>query len=122
MMFIASDDVCGGPKSGNCGGNSFLPHPRQRQRPRRRRLGASPTKIGTGENINVAHDLTNEGSAPFMSSNHSGGANAAFCDGSIRFISNTIDGTVYAKIITPNGSKLPPQYRQLPVDGDSIGN
>ena len=48
-----------------------------------------------------------KGSFPFVSSGHPTGANFGFCDGAVRFISNTIDGTVYAKIITPAGSKLP---------------
>jgi len=43
-----------------------------------------------------------------------------FCDGATRFISATIDGTVYAKIITPAGSKLPTEYRQLPVSQDAF--
>jgi len=51
---------------------------------------------------------------------HPTGANFAFCDGAVRFISNTIDGTVYSKIITPAGSKLPVPFRQLPVSQDSF--
>ena len=38
-----------------------------------------------------------------------------FCDGAVRFIRNTIDGTVYSKIITPAGSKLPLYCKQMPV-------
>ena len=37
-----------------------------------------------------------------------------FCDGATRFISASIDGTVYAKMITPAGAKLPFAFRQLP--------
>ena len=36
-----------------------------------------------------------------------------------RFITNTIDGTVYAKIITPAGSKLP-VIKQFPVSQDAF--
>lgn len=43
-----------------------------------------------------------------------------FCDGAVRFISATINGTVYAKIITPAGGKLPLYARQLPVEQDAF--
>ena len=43
-----------------------------------------------------------------------------FCDGGVRFISNTIDGTVYSKIITPAGSKLPLYCKQMPVEQDAF--
>ena len=43
-----------------------------------------------------------------------------FCDGAVRFISNTIDGTVYSKIITPAGSKLPVYLKQMPVEQDAF--
>ena len=64
---------------------------------------------GTNSNINFAitAPLSNKGSFPYPSSNHGTGVNAGFCDGSVRFLSTTIDGTVYAKILTPAGSKLP---------------
>jgi hypothetical protein len=38
----------------------------------------------------------------------------------VRFIADTIDGTVWAKVLTPQGSKLPPAYKQLPVNMDAI--
>ncbi len=43
-----------------------------------------------------------------------------FCDGGVRFITNTIDGTVYSKIITPAGSKLPYYLKQQPVSQDAF--
>ena len=43
------------------------------------------------------------GAAPRPSSNHAGGVNAVFGDGSGRFIAETIDKGVYAKICTSNG-------------------
>ena len=43
-----------------------------------------------------------------------------FCDGAVRFITNTIDGTVYSKIITPAGSKLPLYCKQMPVSQDAF--
>ena len=45
-----------------------------------------------------------------------------FCDGAVRFIINTIDGTVYSKIITPAGSKLPVYLKQFPVEQDAFIN
>jgi prepilin-type N-terminal cleavage/methylation domain-containing protein/prepilin-type processing-associated H-X9-DG protein len=77
-------------------------------------------KIGTFENINYGQNLTIEGSSPFTSSGHPGGSNMMFCDGAVRFIPQTIDGTVYSKIITPAGSRLPIYAKQMPVNQDSF--
>jgi prepilin-type N-terminal cleavage/methylation domain-containing protein/prepilin-type processing-associated H-X9-DG protein len=74
------------------------------------------------EGINYGANLPDDGSFPFAMSNHNGGINVLFCDGSLKFISDTIDGTVYSKLITPQGSKLPGIYRQLPVDASAIGD
>jgi len=76
----------------------------------------------TLENINFGVNLTDEGSFPYPSSYHSGGINVVCCDGSAHFISDTIDGTVWAKLVTPSGSKLPSVYRQMPVDADALGS
>jgi hypothetical protein len=43
-----------------------------------------------------------------------------FCDGSVKFLSSTIDGTVYSKILTPAGAKLPLIYKQFPVSQEAI--
>jgi len=77
-------------------------------------------KLGTYENINYGQNLSIEGSFPFSNSGHTGGCNMVFCDGAVRFVSATLDGTVYAKIITPAGSKLPIYAKQLPVEQDSF--
>jgi prepilin-type N-terminal cleavage/methylation domain-containing protein/prepilin-type processing-associated H-X9-DG protein len=77
-------------------------------------------KTGTYSNINGGQSGFLEGSYPFSNSAHPGGCNMGFCDGGVRFIKNTIDGIVYSKIITPQGSKLPPFCRQLPVSQDSF--
>jgi len=79
-------------------------------------------KFATWESINFGLNLGDEGSFPFANSNHAGGINVLFCDGSAKFISESINGTVYAKLITPQGSRLPASIRQLPVDAAAIGD
>jgi prepilin-type processing-associated H-X9-DG protein len=81
---------------------------------------ANANKVGTFVNINGGGNLTLEGSFPFTNSGHPHGFNLGFCDGAVRFLSNTIDGTVYAKIITPAGSKLPIYAKQMPVAQDAF--
>ena len=84
---------------------------------------------GTFENINYGQNLTIKGTFPFITSGHPGGFNAVMCDGSVHYIRNTISGTVFSKIMTPAGSKLPlanpltPNgLRQLPVNQDDYTN
>ena len=83
---------------------------------------AYANKVGTYENIGYGQVLTLEGSFPFSNSAHPAGGNYAFCDGAVRFLTNTIDGTVYAKILTPAGSRLPLYFKQQPVNQDSFAN
>ena len=82
----------------------------------------TPQSLSSMECINYSTNLGEEGSFPFANSNHAGGVNVLFCDGSAKFISDTINGTVYAKLITPQGSRLPAQWRQTPVDASTIEN
>ena len=81
----------------------------------------SAQALATFASINYGVSL-DEGNFPYPLSNHNGGINVLMCDASVKFISETINGTVYAKLITPQGSKLPPTYRQLPVDASAIGD
>jgi prepilin-type processing-associated H-X9-DG protein len=74
------------------------------------------------EKINYGYKLTVEGSFPYLNSNHGGGVNTVFCDGACRFIKDTIDGTVYSKLITPAGSRLPDMNTQMPVSEDAFAN
>jgi prepilin-type processing-associated H-X9-DG protein len=80
------------------------------------------SKVGTYQNINYgfANGLTIEGSFPFTNSGHSGGSNMMFADGAVRFITSNIDGTVYAKMITPAGSRLPLYAKQMPLSQDAF--
>jgi len=47
-----------------------------------------------------------EGQSPFGNSEHSGGVNVAFADGSVRLLSEDIDGPVYAALFSPSSSIL----------------
>jgi prepilin-type processing-associated H-X9-DG protein len=76
-------------------------------------------KVGTFQNIGYGQNLTLDGGFPFANSAHPSGGNYGFCDGGVRFITNTIDGTVYSKILTPGGSRLPIYCKQQPVNQDA---
>jgi prepilin-type processing-associated H-X9-DG protein len=46
-----------------------------------------------------------EGIAPFPSSLHPHGCNMLFVDGRVKFIADTIDETVYSRLLTPSGNR-----------------
>jgi prepilin-type N-terminal cleavage/methylation domain-containing protein/prepilin-type processing-associated H-X9-DG protein len=73
--------------------------------------------VASLESINYGLNLSDDGTCPYPNSNHPGGINVLFCDGSAKFITDQIDGTVYSKLISPQGSRLPAVYRQLPGAG-----
>ena len=81
---------------------------------------AAANNLATHDNINYGYNLTVEGSTNFPTSGHPGGINCCFCDGSTRFIPAHINGTVWAKAITPAGSRLPIYCRQMPLSQDEI--
>ncbi len=113
-MFIGPPIVCG--TDGQCISGVLQP-----QASNVDGLGwALANQVSTFANINFGQNLTTKGSFPFSNSGHSGGCNMGFCDGAVRFIPSSIDGTVYAKIITPGGGKLPIYARQLPVSQDAF--
>jgi len=124
-MFIGPSSVCGVPATTDCTAGQLAPASVT--------SGAGTAsgdndgsgwayanKNGTFENIGFGQNLTLEGSFPFSNSGHPGGCNMFFCDGGVRFLSNTIDGTVYSKLITPAGSKLPLYCKQMPVAQDAF--
>jgi len=120
-MFIASDDICetiGKPQqsSGNCVGLFRTTYDNTTDDPQ----WGQANKLGTYENINYGQVLTIKGNFPFVTSGHPTGANFAFCDGHVTFLTNTLDGTVYSKLVTPAGSKLNLPYKQLPVSQDAF--
>jgi prepilin-type N-terminal cleavage/methylation domain-containing protein/prepilin-type processing-associated H-X9-DG protein len=115
--FIGASNVCGVPATFDCTAGQLAP------------LGdidgqgwSMANKVGTYANINGGQNLTIEGQYPFSNSAHPGGCNMGFCDGGVRFINNSIDGTVYSKILTPAGSKLPLYCKQMPVEQDAFTN
>jgi prepilin-type N-terminal cleavage/methylation domain-containing protein/prepilin-type processing-associated H-X9-DG protein len=113
--FTASDNVCGSSTTPDCttggltsNGNEDGPG------------WARANQDGSFENINGGTHLTVEGTFPYLVSNHSGGVNAVFCDGSTRFLKSSINGTVYSKLITPAGCKLPNWCTQMPLSQDEF--
>jgi len=126
-MFNASDDVCETTfpqgKSGGCAAAFAGTYNNQADHA----AWANANKLGTYENLGYGLTLSSasKGAFPFINSGHPNGSNYAFCDGAVHFINNTIDGTVYSKIVSPAGSKLPISpggYKQLPVSQDAFIN
>jgi len=116
-MFIGSDDICHSPRSTtDCLAGSLTPTPQGADGPGWKRAN----QPGTHENIGFGQTLRLEGSFPFANSAHPGGGNFVFCDGSTRFLSHSIDGTVYAKLLSPAGSDLPSPLRQGPLAADVL--
>jgi prepilin-type processing-associated H-X9-DG protein len=124
IMFNASDDVCETSfhaATGTCVTAFGSTYSNQSDNP----AWSNASKLGSYENIGYGAILSSvsKGASPFINSGHPNGANYAFCDGAVRFINNTIDGTVFAKIVSPAGSKLPVApgaYKQLPVSQDAF--
>lgn len=57
-----------------------------------------------------------EGRAPFPSSRHPGGVFAVFCDGRVVFLSEKLEGRVYAALVSPQGGQLRGPLREATVD------
>jgi prepilin-type N-terminal cleavage/methylation domain-containing protein/prepilin-type processing-associated H-X9-DG protein len=119
-MFLGSDDVCNGATTGsNACSTTLLVQGTTVFTDAAAWTWANRQQSPDGEFINGGQNLTIEGSSPYANSGHPGGCNMVFCDGATRFISSTIDGTVYSKILTPAGSKLG-TMRQFPVSQDAF--
>ena len=65
---------------------------------------ATPTLATPDGEING--NRFNEGNSPYISSNHAGGANVAFCDGTVRFLQEGIDVSVLSSLISPAGARI----------------
>ena len=111
-MFLASDDVCRSATSDtNCLAGQLRPTAQGKTGPG----WSQANQQGSPESFNFGSRFSTKGSFPFLNSGHPGGANVIMCDGSAKFISETIDGKVYAELITPAGANLPPELRQAPA-------
>jgi prepilin-type N-terminal cleavage/methylation domain-containing protein/prepilin-type processing-associated H-X9-DG protein len=125
--FMASDNVCG-PTTGLGAANCFSSGLGPQNAAGGQIDGANwdfANKLGTNENIGLGLNGALKGQFPFINSGHPGGFNAVMCDGSVHYIKNNINGTVFAKLVTSAGSKLPPAngttftgLKQLPVNQD----
>ncbi|MGE3820826.1 MAG: DUF1559 domain-containing protein [Isosphaeraceae bacterium] len=121
VAFVGSRYVCG--SNGDCtsaGLNPVKDNTTGEQTDGAGWNAANSKTAAPGEYINSG--LEAEGALPFVNCGHPSGFNALFCDGSVRFINETINGAVYAKILSPAGGKLVATYKQLPVSQDAIGN
>jgi prepilin-type processing-associated H-X9-DG protein len=68
--------------------------------------GIGGTPPGNQGGINGSTSGLDEGRFPYPNSLHTGGVNVAMCDGSARFIADTISGAVWARLVTPNGGSV----------------
>ncbi len=59
-----------------------------------------------------------EGSSPVPNSFHTGGVSVAFGDGHVKFVSQSIDGGVYAALVSPQGQRLSDSLQQVITAGD----
>jgi prepilin-type N-terminal cleavage/methylation domain-containing protein len=124
VAFMASDDVCTGGAATKCSDMTDLSPVTTAGQPSVDGLGwarANNRNSGTGEYINVGTKMGGEeGKSPFPNSYHPGLVVVTMCDGSTKIITETISGTVWAKLITPAGGNVPLKYKQLSVSADEI--
>jgi prepilin-type processing-associated H-X9-DG protein len=114
--FMGSNQVClAAPNNGDCTAGGLTPNGDIDGQ-----LWGHANRLGNYDNIGFGQSLTQKGGFPFANSAHPSGGNYAFCDGRVQFITNTINGEVYSKIITPSGSRLPLVVKQLPVEQDAF--
>ena len=71
----------------------------------------------TGQAINASF-TDGEGQAPWPTSYHPGGVNVAFADGRVKFLSEDIEGDVYANLVSPSGTLLQEPLTQGVVSDD----
>ncbi|MDB5349437.1 MAG: prepilin-type N-terminal cleavage/methylation protein [Planctomycetota bacterium] len=130
MMFIGSDNICGGashatPGNGGCVADTGATQPSLSPYTLNGTVTdgqswVSANTPGSLENINAGLAVGAEGTAPYPSSRHPGGVNVVMCDGSAHFVTETINGIVWSKILTPAGSQLPSTFRQMPLNQDDV--
>jgi prepilin-type N-terminal cleavage/methylation domain-containing protein/prepilin-type processing-associated H-X9-DG protein len=83
---------------------------------------ARANRKGSQEDINgaIQNGNTVEGSSPYPYSLHPGGVVVTMCDGSVKFIKDSIDGKVWACLMTPGGQTLPLQFKQQPINSSDF--
>lgn len=64
------------------------------------------SKCNSGENRINSGLWAAEGSSPIPNSFHVGGVNMAYADGHVTFLSESVDGAIYAALATPQGLLL----------------
>jgi len=122
MGFLASDNVCNNG-NGACQADISLTAMRDPADNTKQVDGPGwirANHTGAFENINFGTQLTDEGTFPYAYSRHPGRVVVAMCDGSVRSVAADVNGTIWAKLITPQGQNLPLQIRHLPLDTSSI--
>lgn len=61
-----------------------------------------------------------EGRSPVPNSYHDGGVHMAYADGHVKFLSEDIDGAVYAALASPKGMLVEGPLKQVIVSGDGF--
>jgi prepilin-type N-terminal cleavage/methylation domain-containing protein/prepilin-type processing-associated H-X9-DG protein len=126
--FMASDNVCGdGLGNGLCFSSKLGPIQNADGSQTDGPSWDFSNHLGNYENIGYGLNLTQKGGFPYINSGHPGGFNVVMCDGSVHFLRNNMSGTVFSKLVTSAGSKLPPAaptgfngLKQLPVNQDEF--
>ena len=129
--FMASDNVCD-PAGTGATGTCYIANLGATNAAGGQVDGANwayATKQGTYENIGFGLGSgALKGGFPYINSGHPGGFNVVMCDGSVHYLTNQINGTVFSKLVTSAGSKLPASsgsssftgLKQLPVNQDQF--
>lgn len=70
--------------------------------------GSFAPPAGTGGEGGINGDLSglNEGQFPYPNSFHTGGVHIVMCDGATKFISDTVSGEIWSRLVTPDGGRL----------------
>jgi len=74
----------------------------------------------SGENRINSGLWSAEGTSPIPNSFHAGGVNMAYADAHVAFLSETIDGAVYAALASPQGGALGGPLKQVLVSGGNF--
>ncbi|QDU37467.1 hypothetical protein Mal4_17810 [Maioricimonas rarisocia] len=79
------------------------------------------SRCNAGENRINSGLQSAEGSSPIPNSFHEGGVNVAYADGHVQFVSEQIDGAIYAALVSPQGLRLQGlPLEQVIVSGDGF--